>query len=71
MRIFYRNWKTNQIFKIFSYRGNFDADIQGVKQPVLQESGTVDGVKGIYSSSSSKVDESGRGTYNVESGKIV
>ena len=60
-----------KISNVFSFRGNFDADVQGVKQPVLQESGTVEGVKGIYSSSSSQVDQSGKGTYNVESGKIL
>lgn len=36
----------------------------------VSKSGTVEGAEGVYSSSASNIDSSGKGTYSVKAGKI-
>lgn len=76
--IFYFFSAQGKIFKyllfycsIFSRVGeDADAEKVGNKTPEVNKTGTVDNAKGVYSSSSSKVDDKGKGTYHVEAGKI-
>lgn len=48
------------IYSLFSRIGDTDEG----------SSGTVEGAKGVYSSSAANIDSSGKGTYSVKAGKI-
>lgn len=50
------------IFSIFSRIGGID---EGANQ-----SGSVQGAKGVYSSSAANIDSTGKGSYKVSAGKI-
>lgn len=50
------------VYSLFSRIGDTD---EGANQ-----SGTVEGAKGVYSSSAANIDSSGKGTYSVKAGKI-